>query len=331
MRFQRKKLGRFAAVILNGCMVAAGACAIASAAQYPERPVTLVVGFPPGGGADAVARIVTERMAKTLEQPFVIENRPGAGTTLAATRVARAKPDGYTLLLGGPSLFGLDKLLYKSVSYGAQDFAAVTQWTTAPMILTVSSASTIRSVADLIETAKRRSDSLFVASSGTGGSPHLAALAFEKQVGVKFTHVPFKGGSPAVQAVVAGDVQLIFGTPPSVLPLIEAGRLRGIGITSSARSALLPDMPTIAEQGVPGYDHSFWFSLLAPTGTDRSIIERLYAASVEALGDPEIKEKLAQQGNDVKWSESSEAFTRWMLEDARAYLDLARDAGLEIQ
>jgi len=184
-------------------------------------------------------------------------------------------------------------------------------------------------VAQLLARAQGSVDGLNFCSAGEGSINHLSGEMFRQRTGMAMTHVPFKGGSPAVQAVVAGDVQLIFGTPPSVLPLIEAGRLRGIGITSSARSALLPDMPTIAEQGVPGYDHSFWFSLLAPTGTDRSIIERLYAASVEALGDPEIKEKLAQQGNDVKWSESPEAFTRWMLEDARAYMDLARDAGLK--
>jgi tripartite-type tricarboxylate transporter receptor subunit TctC len=156
-------------------------------------------------------------------------------------------------------------------------------------------------------------------------------LAFEKQAGVKFTQVPFKGGSPAVQALVAGDVQLTFGTPPSVLPLMEAGRLRGIGVTSEECTPLLPDMPTIAEQGVPGYNQSFWFGLFAPAGTDAEIVQRLYAASVEALKDPDIQKRLAQQGNDVKWSASPAKFSDWVVKSGAAHATLARESGLEAE
>jgi len=326
MNIKIKHLAGVAASIFAAC-----AFSSAYAAGYPERAITLVVGFTPGGGADTVARIVSERMSQILGQPFVIENKPGAGTTLAASQVARAKPDGYTLYLGSSILFGVDKILYKSVRYDAKDFAPVTQWTTAPMILAVGADSPIKSMPALIAETKKEPGHLFVASSGTGGSPHLAALAFEKQAGVKFTQVPFKGGSPAVQALVAGDVQLTFGTPPSVLPLMEAGRLRGIGVTSEERTPLLPDMPTIAEQGVPGYNQSFWFGLFAPAGTDAGIVQRLYAASVEALKDPDIQKRLAQQGNDVKWSGSPAEFSDWVVKSGAAHATLARESGLEAE
>lgn len=297
-----------------------------AAPNFPARPITVVVGFTPGGGADTVARIVTEQMAKTLGQPFVIENKPGAGTTLAASQVSRAAPDGYTLYLGSSILFGVDKLMYKSVKYDAKSFAPITQWTTAPMLLTVNGASDIHNVSDLVKKAK--AGHIFFASSGAGGSPHLAALAFENQAGVKLTHVPFKGGAPAVQAVVANDVQLTFATPPSALPLMQAGRLRSLGVSSAERSALFPDMPTVAEQGVKGYDQSFWFGLFAPAGTDPTVVQKLYDASVAALKEPSVRDKLAQQGNDVKWSESPEAFAQWVEKSGNEHADLARQAGL---
>lgn len=300
-------------------------------AKYPERPITIVVGFTPGGGADTVARIVSEHMAKTLGQPIIIENKPGAGTTIAASQVARAKPDGYTLFLGSPILFGVDKILYKSITYGPKDFAPISQWTVAPMILAVNPSLPVKTVPELIALAKKKPGNLFVASSGTGGSPYLTALAFQKHAGVKFTHVPFKGGAPAIQAVVAGDVQLTFGTPPSVLPLMTAGRLRGLGVTSAERSPLLPDMPTIAEQGVKGFNQTFWFGLFAPAGTDSKAVQTLYDASVEALKDPGVRKKLASEGNDAKWSASPAEFAAWVKNEGSEHAKLAEEAGLATQ
>lgn len=315
--------------LIGGALLSGLLFSSVSAADYPERPITLVVGYTPGGGADTVARIVTEHMSRTLGQPFVIQNKPGAGTTLAAGQVARAKPDGYTLYVGSAILFGVDKVLYNSIDYGPDNFTAVTQWTTAPMILSVNSESAIQTVDDLVEHAKKRPSGLFVSSSGTGGSPHLATLEFEEKMGVKFTHVPYKGGAQAAQAVVSGEVQLTFGTPPSVIPLIQAGRLRGLAVTSEERSSLMPEMPTISELSIPGYSQSFWLGLLAPADTDEKVVHALYQASVLALKDPEVRRKLALQGNDVKWSESPTEFGNWAEQNGRYLAELAQRANLK--
>ncbi|GAA5233010.1 tripartite tricarboxylate transporter substrate binding protein [Verticiella sediminum] len=319
-----------AALLALSALAAGGMPGASQAASYPERPIRLFVGFPPGGGADAVARIVANRMSEALGQSIVIENRPGAGTTLAATAVAKAPADGYTLYMGTPMLFGVDKVLYKSVTYSADDFTPITRWTTAPLILAANNDLPVKSVTELVEYAKASPGELFYASSGNGGSPHLAGLLFQRMAGVRMEHVPFNGGAPAVQAIVANDVQLTFGTPPSVIPLIEAGRLRALGVTSEGRSALFPELPTVAEQGVPDYELSFWFGLFAPAGVSKDIVDRLYAASVEALSDPEIKKSLALSGNAVDWSESPEAFGRWVVEQGRSHRQLAEGAGVAI-
>jgi tripartite-type tricarboxylate transporter receptor subunit TctC len=300
-------------------------CATEAAAQaYPARPIKLIVGFPPGGGADTVARPMAEAMSRLLGQPVVVENRPGAGTTIASDQVARAPADGYTLLMNGASMFGADQFLYKdSVNYGARDFAAITRWTAAPLILAASPSADFRSVPELIAKAKARPGAINYASSGNGVITHIAALYFEQLSGIEMRHIPYKGGALAVQSVVSGDTQLTFGTPPSVMPLAEGGRLRAIAVTSQARSPLFPSLPSIAESGVKGYDFTFWWGLYAPAALPADITAKLFAASLKALEDPKVRASLSASGNEAWPSSSPAEFREWALAEGRKARELA--------
>jgi tripartite-type tricarboxylate transporter receptor subunit TctC len=314
-------------------VVALLACSGAALADtYPSRPITLVVGFPPGGGADTVARIVTEKMAKLLNQPIVIDNRPGAGTTIASDAVARAAPDGYTLLLGSANLYGSDQLLYKNVKYeGSRSFTPISRWSSAPMLLAVNKDFSARTVQELIATAKQNPGKLAYSSSGTGVVTHLAALSFEKAANISMLHVPFKGGAPSLHAVASGDVQLTFGTPPSVLPLAQGGKLRVLAVTSGKRSPLFPDTPSIAEAGVKGYDFTFWFGLFGPAGLPANVSQKLFDASVAALKDPEVKARLEKAGNEAPPSASLAEFREWALVEGRKSKELTQTSGASVE
>lgn len=304
----------------------------AMAQTYPGKPITLVVGFPAGGGADTVARIVSEKMGKILGQAIVIDNKPGAGTTIASALVARAAPDGYTLLLGSGNLYGSDQVLYKSVKYdGAKSFVPISRWSSAPMLLAVNKDVPIKSVQELIAQARQNPDKLAYSSSGSGVVTHLAALSFEQAAEVKMLHVPYKGGAPSLQAVAAGDVQLTFGTPPSVLPLAQAGRLRILAVTSAQRSPLFPDIPSVAEAGVKGYDFTFWFGLFGPTGMPAEVTQKLYEASVAALNDPDVKARLEKSGNNAAPSRSLAEFRDWALVEGKKSKELTERSGASVE
>ncbi|WP_198969629.1 Bug family tripartite tricarboxylate transporter substrate binding protein [Xylophilus sp. ASV27] len=307
----------------------ASACAVAD--SYPTRPITLVVGFPAGGGADTVARIVSDKMARLLGQPIVIDNRPGAGTTIGSDFVARAAPDGYTLLLGSGNLYGSDQLLYKAVKYdGARSFVPISRWSSAPMLLAVHKDMSARTVQDLIAQARQNPGRLTYSSSGTGVVTHLAALSFEKAAGVSMLHVPYKGGAPSIQAVAAGDVQLTFGTPPSVLPMAQGQKLRVLAVTSGQRSPLFPDLPSIGE-AVKGYDYTFWFGLFAPAGVPPEVAQKLFDASVAALNDPEVKARLEKSGNESAPSQSLAEFRSWAAAEGAKSKELTQRSGATLE
>jgi tripartite-type tricarboxylate transporter receptor subunit TctC len=312
------------------CTLVATAAA-AHAQTYPSKPIRLLVGFPPGGAADFVARALGDPLGRALGQPVVIENRPGAGSSIAAELVARAAPDGYTILIASPSSISVNPVLNPKIGYNAQsDFAPITQVTASPLILAVHPSLGVASVRELIDAAKKAPGRLNFASSGNGSAPHLAAVLFNRTAGVELVHVPFKGGAPAVQSVLAGDTQVAFATPPSVLPQIQAGRLRGLAITSKAGSPLIPGVPGMAEAGLPDYEISFWYGFFAPAATPRSIVQRLFDATAGVLQRPEVKEMLAREGTEAAGSRSPEEFAAFLAEDAKLWARLVKESGAKI-
>jgi tripartite-type tricarboxylate transporter receptor subunit TctC len=303
----------------------------ASAQPYPSRPVRLVVGFTPGGAADSVARAMSEAFAKALGQPVVVENRPGSGSSIAADLVAKSSPDGYTLLVASPSSILVNPALNPKLSYSLRDLAPVTRITTSPLVLAVNPATGIRSVPELIEAAKRRPGELNYATSGNGSAPHLGAALFAQLTGVQMTHVPYRGGSNAIQSVIAGDTQLTFGTSPSVLAQSNGGRLRALAVSTRERSPLVPDLPGMREAGLPAYHLEFWYGLFAPAGTPAPVLRRVFDAAVAAMQDPAVKAALAREGTEVSLSASPDDFARFLVDDGRFWVDLVRSAKVTIE
>ncbi len=313
---------------LSLACIALGIVATAHGAEnYPDRPITLVIGFPPGGGADNVGRVYANNLSKVLKQPVVVENRPGAGSTIGAAQVAKAKPDGYTLYLGNSSVMGSDSILY-NVNYTADDFMPVARLTIAPMILIASKASGINSIQDLIKRAKEFPDKLNVASSGNGVITHLAAVEFMGISHTKFMHIPFKGGAPATQSVAAGDTDISFATAPSARAVIDTGKVIGLGITTSEASSLVPQYQPISELGVPGYNVSNWWGVFVPKGTPQGVIDVLFKATNEVLADAGVQQSLANNYEEAKPSASVEEFARFARQEGEQGLRLAK-ASLE--
>jgi tripartite-type tricarboxylate transporter receptor subunit TctC len=306
------------------------ACATAlhaGAQTYPTRPVRLVVGFAPGGAADTVARAYAEPMSRALGQPIVIENRAGAGSSIAAENVAKSPADGYSVLIASPASISVNPALNPALGYKASELAPITKVSASPLVLVVNPATQIQSVKELIVTAKRSPGRLNYATSGVGSAPHFGAALFSQVTGIEMVHVPFKGGSPAVVSVVAGDTQLTFGTPPSVLPMVKAGRLRALAVTSAERSPLMPDIPGMVEAGVPDYALSFWYGLFVPAGTPRDIVQTLYNAAAAAARDPKVRDALARDGTEVATSSSPEDFAGFLVQDEKLWVRLAKESG----
>lgn len=318
---------------LFATVVVAGLCAIhpaiSQASEYPNRPIRLVIGYAPGGAADVMARVIADALSRRLGQPVTVDNKPGAGATIAASILARAQPDGYTLGLGTANAYGVDQHLYK-VDYTGDDFTPISRLTTAPLILAVNRDMGVRSVQDLVAKVKASPGQLNYASSGIGGSPHLAGLMFEQAAGAPMVHVPFKGGAPAMTSIISGDVQLSFGTAASVLPMGRDGRLTMLGVTSSERSPVAPDLPTLAESGLPGFEYSFWFGLLGPSGLPAPVVDRLFAAANDILKDEAVKEKLLVDGSIPAPSESPEAFSEFARKDGARALERLQKAGVTL-
>lgn len=266
--------------------------------QYPQKPIRLVAPFAPGGGTDILARLFGQQMNEVLGQQVIVDNRGGAGGTIGTDIAAKAPPDGYTLILVSashainPGLYG--KLPYDSVN----DFAPITQIATSPGILVVNPSLPVKSVKDLIALAREKPGQINYASAGSGTPPHLAGELFKVMAKIDMLHVPYKGNAPAFTDVIGGQVSLIFPTMPSAMSFIKSGRLRPIAVTSAKRSPAAPDIPTIAESGLPGYEATSWYGILAPARTPREIVARLHEVLVSIIGSPDMKQKLAAQGLD---------------------------------
>jgi tripartite-type tricarboxylate transporter receptor subunit TctC len=283
-----------AAVAAMLLLASAGALA---AEPYPSKPIKLIVPFPAGGTTDLVARTVGQEMTKTWGQQVVVENRPGAGGNIGSEAAAKSPADGYTLLMGTVGTHGINPSLYKKLPYDAvKDFAPITLATSGPNILVVHPSLPAKSVKELIAYAKANPGKLNFASSGNGTSIHLCGELFKTKTGVQMTHVPYKGSAPALTDLIGGQVQLMFDNMPSAWPHVKTGKLRALAVTTAKRSQTAPDLPTIAESGVPGFDATSWFGLLAPAGTPKEIVTKLNKEAVRILKMPEVKERLLAQG-----------------------------------
>ena len=302
-----------------------------AAAQYPNRPIHLVVGFAPGGAADTVARAYSDAMSHALGQPVVIENREGAGSSIAAKLVSRAPADGYTVLIASPASMSVNPALNPGIGYKASDFAPVTKVSASPLVLVVNPATQINSVKELVATAKRDPGKLNYATSGVGSAPHFGAVLFSQITGISMEHVPFKGGAPAVVSVVAGDTQVTFATPPSVLPMVKAGRLRALAVTRRERSPLMPEIPGMQEAGFPDYELSFWYGLFVPANTPNEIVWKLYEATATAAQDARVKAALAREGTEVSLSKSPIDFGEFLAQDEKFWVKLVKDTGAKAE
>lgn len=269
------------------------------AADYPNRPITLVVAFTPGGPSDVLARIVGKKMEQLLSQPFVIENCPGAGGNLAAEAVAHAAPDGYTLLMGNNSILATNDSLYKRLNYQPKDFLPITLIGTQANILVVNTNVPAHSLKELIALAEAQPGKLNFASSGYGAAAHLAGELFKSEAKINIVHVPYKGAAPALQDVIAGHDQMMFATAASVIGHIQEGRVRALAVTTLKRTQILPDVPTMDEAGLKGFDASTWHGLVAPAGTPPEVIATLHDAAIKALNDESVQTSLGKLGVDI--------------------------------
>jgi tripartite-type tricarboxylate transporter receptor subunit TctC len=313
----------FAALAL-GAAVAAGAAAQA----FPSKPVRIVVAAAPGGGTDFVARVMNAQLAERLGQPVVIDNRGGAGGTVGTDIVAKAPADGYTILMVFVN-FAIHPSLYEKLPYDSlRDFAPLSTLAATPLVLVVQPQLPVKTVRDLVALGKTPSSRLNYAAPGVGSLGHLAGELFKNLTGIEMVHVAYKGGGPAITAVIAGEVQAYFSTMPAALAQVKAGRLRALGVTGSKRVASEPAIPTIAESGVPGYDVTGWFGALAPAGTPRATVARLNRDIVGALAAPEIRERMAGEGIEPGGS-TPEQFAATIKADIAKWTRVVREARIK--
>ena len=309
-------------------LAASAAGAAFSQAGYPSKPVRMVVPSSAGGGTDIVARIIAPELSKRLGQQVVIDNRPGAGTMIGIEVAAKSPPDGYTLLMGLSTL-AINSALYKKVPYDPQrDFAPITQAVSSASIIVVHPSIPVKTMKELIAFARARPGQINYASAGTGTYPHMTMELFLSMAKLKMVHIPYKGTGPAMIDMVAGQVATMAATILTGMPQIRAGRLRPLGITSAARSPIVPDIPTVAEAGLPGYESVQWYGMLAPARTPRDIITRLHGDTTRILQQPEIKARFAGDGADPVGS-TPEEFTRYIQSELTKWAKVARDAGIQ--
>ncbi len=311
-------------------LLAAAVIAPAATAQsYPDRPIKWIVPWPVGGGADVVARLFSEKVSEKLGQPVIIFNQGGAGGNIGARAAADAKPDGYTIVFAYSGTHSINPHIYKKMPFKQSDFAPVIFLTSVPQLLVVNASVQAHNVKDLIALAKASPGKLRFASSGNGAINHLAGELFTNMADVQLMHVPYKGGGPAALALLGGEVDMVFGEPSTLLPNIEAGKLRAIATTSKNRSKSLPDIPTISESGVPGYDVTSWNGVLAPAGTPPEVIARLNKAFNDVLADPDMRKRLLAIGYEPVGGKP-EAFSKQIQDELEKWGPIVKQTGLQI-
>jgi tripartite-type tricarboxylate transporter receptor subunit TctC len=320
------KLARPLALVLSLFAIVS----VASAQTYPDRPITLVVPYPAGGGNDVLARLVAERMSKALGATIVVENRGGAGGTIATRQVAKSPPDGYTMLIATSSL-AINPSLYPNIGYDPiKDFAPIGLLASGANVALVHPSVPAKSIAELIDLAKKNPGKLNFASTGSGSSVHLAAELFAAMAGIKINHVPYRGSGPALNDLLGGHVTMMFATVPSSAGIVNSGKVRALAVSSAKRLAAFPALPTIAEAGLPGYAAELHYGLVAPAGTPRPIIDKLNTALRSALGDQTLRDRLAREGA-VPLPSTPEEYATDIAAEERMWGKIVRDAGVKAE
>ena len=304
---------------------------VASAQNYPSRPIRLIVPYPPGGPTDLVGRTIGQKLTEAWGQQVVVENRAGAASAVGTEVAARSAADGYTLLLGTSAGFCINPALGGKLPYDAErDFAPISLLVINPQILVVHPSLPVHSVKGLVALAKSRPGQINYASVGNGSPQHLGMEMLKSMTGIEMVHIPYKGTAPAITDILAGNVSLMFNSMPSVLPQANSGKLRGIAVGSAKRSPAAPDIPTVAEAGVPGFEYVTWYGLFAPAGTARDIVARLNAQTVKILSDPEIAKRFASQGAEPM-SNSPEQLAQYRRAEFERWRKLIADLKLRVE
>jgi tripartite-type tricarboxylate transporter receptor subunit TctC len=298
----------------------------ANAQQFPSRPIHLVIGFTPGGGVDINARLLAAKLSEILGQPVVVDNKPGAGTNIANEFVAKAAPDGYTLLFNSPAV-AINMSLTRNPPYDAlRDFVAVSEFSESTNILVVPAALPVKSPQELVALAREKPGALNYSSAGNGTTQHLAAELFKLRTGTSIQHIPYKGSAPSIAALIAGQVQLSFINPLAIGAHVKTGRLRALAVAGAKRSDLMPDVPTLKEAGIEGVEVPLWFAMLAPAATPRDIVSALSAAVARAARDPETRKRLAEQGAEPVGS-SADEFGKLLRDDVAKWAEVVKVSG----
>ncbi|HET7764462.1 MAG TPA: tripartite tricarboxylate transporter substrate binding protein [Burkholderiales bacterium] len=312
--------------------LAAALCAAASAQDYPARPVRIIVPYSAGGNADILGRTLAQKLGDTLKQPFVVENRAGANGGIGTDLVAKSPPDGYTLLVTASGPLTVNPTLYRNVPYNPiRDFAPISECAVYQYVLVTLTSSPWKSIADIVAAARAKPGAISYGSTGVGGGNHLSGELFALATGTQLTHVPYKGSAPALADLLGGQLSMMFDTVITSVPQIRAGKLRAFAVSSAKRASSLPEVPTLQEAGIKGFDISQWQGLLAPAGTPKAIIDRLNAETVRAMHAPDVHERIAVQGGNDIVTGTPEEFAALIRSDLQAYAKLIRDAKIPAQ
>jgi tripartite-type tricarboxylate transporter receptor subunit TctC len=311
--------------------VAALAFAQGALAQgFPVRPITMVVGFAPGGGTDGVARVVAKKMGDSVGQTVIVENKAAAGGTVATHQVARSAPDGYTILLGSVGSIAVWPHLNPKLPYDPlRDLAPITMAVEFPNVIVVNATLPVKTLPEFVAAAKAKPGTIGYGSSGVGGIGHLAGALLALTAGIDIVHVPYKGGGPAMQDLLGGQIPAMVATPVTALPHVKSGKLRALATTGAARPAMMPDVPTVAESGYPGYEATNWYAYYAPAGTPKDVLARLHKELVDALNAPDVREQLDRQGVEAKPG-TPEALTKYMERELATWGKVVKAAKIQV-
>ena len=327
--FQLSK--RFLLCSAAALYLAASATAAQAQANYPSKPVRVIVPYPAGGTTDIIARIAANQLTERLKQPFIVENRAGASGAIGSQAVAQSAPDGYTLLMGTASSHGINSALQKSLPYDAvKDFAPVTIVANTPNIIIANPNVPVKNLGDLIKLAKAEPGKINFGSTSPGGSPHMSAELVKMMASIDMTHVPYKGAAPMLTDLIGGQVQIGFDNLPSSIGFVKSGKVRALAVTTAKRWPGAPDIPTVAESGVPGYEVSGWFGLLAPAGTPKDILHKLQAAIADAVRSPAVSKQLQDLGAEPV-ANTPEVFAQEIKDDVEKWITVVKNTGVKLE